>query len=228
MVTQAWTDSPCRSSPIVRIAVETIVWSSAARNMPSISPDRIVRICRWRQLARPTSASVGGRPGRGVGGHQLVPSCRGRRGRGRGRSRSSRTWRASKSSVNRCEQLGEACAGRARSSRRACAAKCSMADARRARRRTCAALAVSTSRLARPSIGVGLALEQPVLDQRRDLAADGGRIGLDGLGQRAGAHRPVDRERASAGVGRPVDVVRAPRRAARAPGPVERTGRRRR
>ena len=46
VVTQAWADSPCRSSPMVRIAVETIIWSSAARNMPSIRPVRIVMICR--------------------------------------------------------------------------------------------------------------------------------------------------------------------------------------
>ncbi len=38
---------PCRSSEIVRIAVLTIVWSRAARNMPSSRPLRMVRICRW-------------------------------------------------------------------------------------------------------------------------------------------------------------------------------------
>jgi hypothetical protein len=32
---------------MVRMAVDTTVWSRAARNMPSISPDRIVRIWRW-------------------------------------------------------------------------------------------------------------------------------------------------------------------------------------
>src|SRR4051794_27711048 len=32
---------------MVRIAVETMVWSSAARNMPSIRPDRISMICRY-------------------------------------------------------------------------------------------------------------------------------------------------------------------------------------
>src|SRR5450631_4147664 len=32
---------------MVRIAVETMFWSSAAKNMPSMSPTRIVRICRW-------------------------------------------------------------------------------------------------------------------------------------------------------------------------------------
>ena len=46
VVTHACTDNPFRSSPMVRMAVATMVWSSAARNMPSISPDRIVRICR--------------------------------------------------------------------------------------------------------------------------------------------------------------------------------------
>ena len=46
VVTHACACRSCRSLPIVLIAVETIVWSRAARNMPSISPDRIVRI--WR------------------------------------------------------------------------------------------------------------------------------------------------------------------------------------
>ena len=32
---------------MVRIDVLTIVWSSAPRNIPSISPDRIVRIWAW-------------------------------------------------------------------------------------------------------------------------------------------------------------------------------------
>ena len=44
VVTHACAVRSCRSLPIVLIAVETIVWSSAARNMPSTSPDRIVRI----------------------------------------------------------------------------------------------------------------------------------------------------------------------------------------
>jgi hypothetical protein len=44
VVTQACIDSPLRSSPMVRIAVETTVWSRAARNMPISSPDKIVMI----------------------------------------------------------------------------------------------------------------------------------------------------------------------------------------
>ena len=39
VVAQACRSKPCRSSAMVRIAVETMVWSSAARNMPSIRPD---------------------------------------------------------------------------------------------------------------------------------------------------------------------------------------------
>src|SRR5665647_3424261 len=50
VVTQACSESPCRSSPMVRIAVATMVWSRAARNMPIISPPRIVRIWRWVML----------------------------------------------------------------------------------------------------------------------------------------------------------------------------------
>src|ERR1700749_4577551 len=44
VVAQACSDSPPRSSAMVRMAVDTTVWSSAARNMPSSSPTRIVRI----------------------------------------------------------------------------------------------------------------------------------------------------------------------------------------
>jgi hypothetical protein len=47
VVTHACTDRPWRSSLIVRIDVETIVWSRAPRNMPIISPAMMVRICRW-------------------------------------------------------------------------------------------------------------------------------------------------------------------------------------
>src|SRR6478735_899901 len=47
VVTQACRESPLRSSPMVRMDVATMVWSSAARNMPSIRPPRIVRISRW-------------------------------------------------------------------------------------------------------------------------------------------------------------------------------------
>src|ERR1700728_1124870 len=47
VVTHACACRSCRSLPIVLIAVETIVWSSAARNMPMTRPDRIVRIWRW-------------------------------------------------------------------------------------------------------------------------------------------------------------------------------------
>src|SRR6185503_3862139 len=47
VVTQACRDSPFRSSEIVRIAVETMVWSRAPRNMPIIRPVMMVRIWRW-------------------------------------------------------------------------------------------------------------------------------------------------------------------------------------
>ena len=38
VVTHARSDRPCRSSPMVRMDVAPIVWSSAARNMPIIRP----------------------------------------------------------------------------------------------------------------------------------------------------------------------------------------------
>src|SRR3954452_6334912 len=45
-VAQAWMLRPLRSSAIVRIAVETIVWSSAARNIPDMRPARMTTT--WR------------------------------------------------------------------------------------------------------------------------------------------------------------------------------------
>src|SRR6188472_4085275 len=47
VVAHAWWFRPLRSSAMVRIAVATMVWSSAARNMPIISPMRMVTIWRW-------------------------------------------------------------------------------------------------------------------------------------------------------------------------------------
>ena len=44
VVTQACAESPLSLSAMVRIEVATIVWSSAARNIPSMSPVRIVTI----------------------------------------------------------------------------------------------------------------------------------------------------------------------------------------
>ena len=44
VVAHAWCSRPLRSSAMVRIAVATMVWSRAARNMPIISPTRIVMI----------------------------------------------------------------------------------------------------------------------------------------------------------------------------------------
>src|SRR5665647_3161966 len=61
VVTQACSESPCRSSPMVRIAVATMVWSRAARNMPIISPPRIVRI--WRCVMLNVSAAEAGMAG---------------------------------------------------------------------------------------------------------------------------------------------------------------------
>ncbi len=44
VVTQAIEDSPCRSSAMTRMADATMVWSSAARNIPIIKPMRMVTI----------------------------------------------------------------------------------------------------------------------------------------------------------------------------------------
>src|SRR4051794_25142157 len=66
VVTHAWTLRPCRSSPMVRIADATIVWSSAARNMPSISPDSTSRIWRWLSCTPPAGPGSDRAAGRGV------------------------------------------------------------------------------------------------------------------------------------------------------------------
>ncbi len=58
VVAHAWSEKPDRSSAMVRIAVATTVWSSAARNMAIISPMRMVMICRWD---RPSEASIASR-----------------------------------------------------------------------------------------------------------------------------------------------------------------------
>src|SRR6478735_9390185 len=62
VVTHACTDSPFRSSAMVRIDVLTIVWSRAPRNMPIIRPTRIVRI--WACVYSPVSLGAGGAVGR--------------------------------------------------------------------------------------------------------------------------------------------------------------------
>ncbi len=47
MVAQACRDNPPRSSAIVRIAAETTDWSSAAKNIPDISPISTSQISLW-------------------------------------------------------------------------------------------------------------------------------------------------------------------------------------
>ncbi len=44
VVTQACAEYPLRSSAMVRIAVPTMFWSRLARNIPSMSPSRMVWI----------------------------------------------------------------------------------------------------------------------------------------------------------------------------------------
>ena len=47
-----------KSPTMVGSAVETIVWSRAARNMPSISPDMITRIWRWVNPVSSTGGAI--------------------------------------------------------------------------------------------------------------------------------------------------------------------------
>ena len=57
VVAQACTLRPFRSSAMVRMEVETMVWSSAARNIPDIRPPMMIRIWRWLRL--PGAATCG-------------------------------------------------------------------------------------------------------------------------------------------------------------------------
>ena len=50
--------NPCRSPAMVGSAVDTIVWSSDARNMPSISAERITRIRRCSAFSKSWSAGA--------------------------------------------------------------------------------------------------------------------------------------------------------------------------
>ena len=52
VVTHAWPARSLRSSAMTRMALATIVWSSAARNIPIISPTRIVTISLWESTGR--------------------------------------------------------------------------------------------------------------------------------------------------------------------------------
>src|ERR1700733_4368826 len=74
VVTQACAVRSCRSLPIVLIAVDTMLESSAARNMPSMSPDRIVRI--WRCDSAPSDAGLAGRVAIAVMRWDLLPGPR--------------------------------------------------------------------------------------------------------------------------------------------------------
>src|SRR6478672_5349291 len=69
VVTQAWPARSLRWSAMTRIALATMVWSSAARNIPIIRPTRMVRISLWE--------STGRRSGPAPAGASAVASTRG-------------------------------------------------------------------------------------------------------------------------------------------------------
>src|SRR6478609_2570789 len=69
VVTQAWPARSLRSSAMTRRALATIVWSSAARNIPIMRPTRIVRISLWESTGRGS--------GPGPAGASAVASTRG-------------------------------------------------------------------------------------------------------------------------------------------------------
>src|SRR6476660_9548457 len=60
VVTQAWPARSLRSSAMTRMALATIVWSSAARNIPIMSPTRMVRISLWESTGRASGPAPAG------------------------------------------------------------------------------------------------------------------------------------------------------------------------
>src|SRR6478736_9444673 len=60
VVTQAWPARSLRSSAMTRMALATIVWSSAARNIPIMSPTRMVRISLWESTGRGSGPAPAG------------------------------------------------------------------------------------------------------------------------------------------------------------------------
>src|SRR6478736_6869656 len=60
VVTHAWPARSLRSSAMTRMALATMVWSSAARNIPIISPTRMVRISLWESTGRASGPAPAG------------------------------------------------------------------------------------------------------------------------------------------------------------------------
>src|SRR4051812_36030910 len=60
VVTQAWPARALRASAMTRMALATIVWSSAARNIPIMSPTRMVTISLWERTGRASGPAPAG------------------------------------------------------------------------------------------------------------------------------------------------------------------------
>src|SRR6478752_9191789 len=60
VVTHAWPARSLRSSAMTRMALATMVWSSAARNIPIMSPTRMVRISLWESTGRASGPAPAG------------------------------------------------------------------------------------------------------------------------------------------------------------------------
>ena len=78
-MTQAMWDPPFRSPTIVGSAVDTIVWSSAASSMPSMSAPMMSRMRRRLSPGRaplPAMSAAGGwKPSAGAGVAEAISGC---------------------------------------------------------------------------------------------------------------------------------------------------------
>ena len=175
--------------------------------MPSIRPDRIVRIWRWvNPLPRCAGlrGSAGGRDAAGAAGAAvgLVIVLLGRAGG------------VAPAGEPAFEIGGEAApaarpggrdrprpSGRSAHEVRCCAGRGWLLEDPQA-------LVVAASRQARPSSGSGRRSTSPTRSSARDLAAHRGRIGVDRLGERVGPAGPVQHEAREQHLGRALHPVR--------------------
>ncbi len=203
-------------------AVPTMVWSRAARNIPSISPLKTMRIWRWVRAAigaPPATAGVAC----AVAGRGPVGGCASPGGCGLDGVACGLEGHVGPPS-------GPASPGRPEPSRRSPLASAlrsssvhsAMASARTLRRasdtasRTAAPRSVRLSSAARPSAGSGDRAIEPGGHQIADLAADGRQVEVDRLGQVREAGRGLLGDPDQQPVAGPADRRR--RRAARRAG----------
>ena len=172
---------------MVRMAVATMVWSSAARNIPIIRPTRIVTIWRW--VSGPSGGPVvdrGGSRGAAAGG-QAAPGVAGGVesfiGRPSGEGGEGGLEVGGEVAQVRGER-GDVVVGPVGEQAREPAVAV-LADGGEQRH----ALVGEGERLGAAVVGVGPAHDEAEVDQGADLPAHGGDVGVQRLGQGRDPHR---------------------------------------